>query len=162
MPGANPLISDRDVDFLLYDVHDVGALTALPAFAEHSRETFDLLLGSVRRLARDVLFPAYRAMDQEPPRFVDGRMRVHPLMRGIYAQQAQLGLINAMSDAKHGGQGLPSTIYTVASTYLMAANTTAAGYVGLTAGAAHLIETFGSDALKARFMKPMHEGRFTG
>ena len=45
---------------------------------------------------------------------------------------------------------------------LMAANLAAFGYVGLTRGAAHLIEAFGTDALRERYMAPMLEGRFTG
>ena len=53
----NPLLRDRDVDFLLYEVLRADELCALPAFADHSRETFDLYLASARRLARDVLFP---------------------------------------------------------------------------------------------------------
>ncbi|HXN56107.1 MAG TPA: acyl-CoA dehydrogenase N-terminal domain-containing protein, partial [Myxococcales bacterium] len=54
---ANPLLRDRDVEFLLYEVLRVEELCALPAFAEHSRETFDLVLASARKLAREVLFP---------------------------------------------------------------------------------------------------------
>ncbi len=159
---TNPLISDRDVDFLLYEVHDALALTRMPAFADHSRETFDLFIQSVRRLARDVLFPTYRAMDVEPPVFKDGRIRVHPRMGAMYRQMAELGLINAQSPVDAGGQALPSVINTIAATYLEAANTAAYGFLGLTSGAAHLIETFGTDALKERFMRPMHEGRWTG
>src|SRR5262249_2251196 len=44
----NPLLSDRNVDFLLYELLDVESLCSLPAFAEHSRETFDLYLMSMR------------------------------------------------------------------------------------------------------------------
>jgi hypothetical protein len=40
--SANPLLSDRDVDFQLYEVLDAAGLCALPAFSEHSRETFEL------------------------------------------------------------------------------------------------------------------------
>ena len=65
---TNPLISDRDVEFLLYEMLDAPALCALPAFADHSRETFDLYLQSSRRLAREVLFPAYKPMDEAPAR----------------------------------------------------------------------------------------------
>ena len=67
-PASNPLISDRDVDFLLYEMLDAPALCALPAFAEHSRDTFDLYVRSSRRLAREVLFPAYKPMDESPAR----------------------------------------------------------------------------------------------
>jgi butyryl-CoA dehydrogenase len=88
---VNPLLRDRDVDFLLYDVLDVLSLTRLPYFAEHDRETFDLVIDSARRMARDVLFPAYKQMDEEPPRFVDGAVAVHPKMKGIYAQLTRAG-----------------------------------------------------------------------
>jgi hypothetical protein len=80
----NPLLRDRDVDFLLYELLDAPAMCALPAFAEHSRETFELYLQGTRRLAREVLYPAYRAMDAEPPRFSAGAIAVHPLMKAIY------------------------------------------------------------------------------
>jgi hypothetical protein len=44
---ANPLLSDRNVDFLLYEVLEVDRrLGALPAFAEHGRETYDLYLAA--------------------------------------------------------------------------------------------------------------------
>jgi butyryl-CoA dehydrogenase len=71
---ANPLLSDADVDFLLYQVLDVERLCAPPYFAEHSRETFDLFLGSARRVARDLLLPSYRDIDTEPPRLAHGRV----------------------------------------------------------------------------------------
>ena len=38
---TNPLLNDRDISFLLYEVFDAASLLALPHFADHSRETFD-------------------------------------------------------------------------------------------------------------------------
>src|SRR4051812_557665 len=49
------LVSDSFVDFALYDVLDAIALTTLPSFADHSRETFDLVMANARKLAREVL-----------------------------------------------------------------------------------------------------------
>ena len=49
----NPLVSDRDIEFLLYEVLDAPSLCALPVFAGHDRSTFDLVLASSRRLARE-------------------------------------------------------------------------------------------------------------
>lgn len=158
----NPLIRDRDVAFLLDDVLDVASLTKLPYFAAHDRESFELVLWSARRLARDVLWPAYKPLDAEPPRFVDGRVTVHPRMRALYPQMLALGLTAASRPTAVGGQQLPLTISSLASAYLMAANLSAYGYVGLTAGAAHLLEAFGSDELRARYMAPLYDGRWTG
>ena len=57
MADQNPLISDRDVQFQLHEVADVLSLCRLPAFAEHSAETFDLFLRSTRALARNLRSP---------------------------------------------------------------------------------------------------------
>jgi alkylation response protein AidB-like acyl-CoA dehydrogenase len=160
--SKNPLLRDRDVDFLLYELLDAPALCALPAFSEHSRETFDLYLQSVRRLARDVLFPAYKPMDEEPARLEGGRIKTHPKMKAIYPQLVALGAVNATRPFDVGGQQLPLTVATLAHAYLMAANLSAYGYIGLTTGAAHLVEAFGSDALKRDFMEPMYRGEWTG
>jgi butyryl-CoA dehydrogenase len=160
---ANPLLSDRNVDFLLYEVLDVERrLCALPAFAEHGRETFDLFLGSARRLAREVLLPSYRAIDTEPPRLVDGRVKVHPRLHEIYPQLVALGLTNATRSAAVGGQSLPLTVSTLGWGYLMAGNLSAMGYVGLTAAAAHLLEAFAAPELQARFMSRLYSGEWTG
>lgn len=161
--STNPLLSDRFVDFLLHDVLDASALCALPAYADHSRETFELWLGACRRVAREVLFPDYRAIDAQPPRLeADGTVRVHPRMHVAWRELVRLGVIGATRPIQSGGQQLPLTVAAFASAYLMAGNLSAYGYAGLTTGAAHLIEAFGDAALRARFVPPMLSGRWTG
>jgi len=160
--ATNPLIRDRDVDFLLHEVLDAGALLALPYFAEHDRGTFDAFIDACRRVAREVLYPSYREIDAEPPTLADGRVRAHPKLAAVLAQLRDLGIVAATRPADVGGQQLPLTIATAASLYLMAANLSAYGYLGLTAGAAHLLETFGDEALKARYLARMFEGAWTG
>jgi alkylation response protein AidB-like acyl-CoA dehydrogenase len=159
---ANPLLDDRTVDFLLYEVFDVERLTELPAFREHSRETFDLYLGACRKLARERLFPSYRAVDETPPRLSGGRVKVHPLLRELYARMAELGLLNATRPESVGGQKLPAAVASLSNAYLMAGNLSAYAYAGLTASAARLIETFGNDALRDEYMQRMYAGEWTG
>jgi alkylation response protein AidB-like acyl-CoA dehydrogenase len=158
----NPLVSDRNVEFLLHELLHAEQLCALPHFADHSRETFDLVLASARKLAREVLFPAFKPMDEEPPRLVAGQVRVHPSLREILPRMFELGLANATRPAEVGGQQLPILVNTMATLYAMAANGAAFGYVGLTAGAAHLLETFGSEWLRREFMARMYSGEWTG
>src|SRR5690606_2298771 len=74
----------------------------------------------------------------------------------------ELGVVAATRPSEVGGQALPLTVATLAHAYLMAGNLSAAALVGLTTGAAHLIESFGDDELRARFMAPMYAGRWTG
>ncbi len=160
--SENPLLSDREVEFVLYEVLAIESLCALPAFAEHSRETFDLFLQSTRRLARETLYPAYRIMDADPPRFADNQISVHPIMKTIYPKLVELGLISATRPFAVGGQQLPMAIFTLAEVYLSAANLSALGFAGLTAGAAHLLETFGSEWLKSQIMPRLYSGEWTG
>lgn len=162
MSAANPLLSDRDVAFLLYEVQDAQALLRLPAFADHDRDTFDLFLSNARSFARDVLYPSYRPMDSEPPVFRDGRISVHPAMRSIWPRLCELGAITASRPLDVGGQQLPRTVAAVAEAYLMAGNLSAYCYAGLTTGAAHLIEAFGDEFLKDTFMRRMYAGEWTG
>jgi butyryl-CoA dehydrogenase len=160
--AANPLVRDRDVDFLLYEVFDVADLCRLPAFAEHSRETFDLVLQNARKFAREVLYPTYKAMDEAPARLVGGGIEVHPVLKQLFPKLVEQGGITMTRPHGVGGQQLPHAVATAVALYGMAANLSAVSYLGLTTGAAHLIEAFGSEALKAEMMTRMYAGEWTG
>jgi alkylation response protein AidB-like acyl-CoA dehydrogenase len=151
----NPLVSDPFIDFLVRDVLDVDGLCRLPDFKHHSRETIDPWFAACRRVAREVLFPTYRIMDTEPPRFEGGRVFVHPRMHDAWRELVAMGAIASVSQ-------LPITVTTLANAYLMAGNCAAYGFAGLTAGAAHLIEAFGTDAIKATYLEKMQSGEWTG
>ena len=151
----NPLVSDSFVDFLLADVLDVEGLCRLPAFKGHGKETIDPWFAACRRVAREVLFPSYRIIDTEPPRFEGGRVFVHARMHDAWRELVGLGVIASV------GQ-LPLTVTTLSSAYLMAGNCAAYAFAGLTSGAAHLIEAFGSEALKATYLEKMRAGEWTG
>jgi alkylation response protein AidB-like acyl-CoA dehydrogenase len=158
----NPLISERDLEFQLYEVLDAGSLPRLPWFAGHSRETFDGYIEICRRFAREVLYPSYREIDETPPELKDGRVTVHPKMREIWPGLRELGVIAATRPASVGGAQLPLTIGAAAGLHLMAGNLSAIGFAGLTTGAAHLVESFAAEPLKARYLPAMVEGRWTG
>jgi alkylation response protein AidB-like acyl-CoA dehydrogenase len=159
---ANPLIPDREVAFLLDEVLDVSALCALPAFADHSRETFEMFLRSCRELAREVLEPSYRPMDEQAPQFVNGRVKIHPAMHEIWPRLVELGVLTATRAPEDGGARLPGAVAMLGNAYLMAGNLSAVSYAGLTHGAAHLIETFGDERLKRDYMDKMFAGEWTG
>ncbi|HWO18005.1 MAG TPA: acyl-CoA dehydrogenase [Kofleriaceae bacterium] len=158
----NPLISDRELAFLLDEVLDLHAVLAWPAFAEHDRASVEAYLDACRRLAREALWPSYRAIDAEPPVFRDGRVHVHPRLSELWPKLRELGIIGATRPVAVGGQALPLTVSLAAQLYLMAGNLSAYGYAGLTSGAGHLVEVFGSAELRARYLPQMYEGRWTG
>ena len=107
---TNPLLNDRDVSFLLYDVFDAASLLALPHFADHSKETFDAYVGLCARFARETVFPAFKAVDEEPPRLVDGQVHAHPRLRDILPKMREVGVFAASRPFEVGGQQLPLTV----------------------------------------------------
>jgi butyryl-CoA dehydrogenase len=113
-------------------------------------------------LAREALYPAYKPMDAEPPHFVGGGVQVHPRMKALWPRLVELGMTAASRPATVGGQQYPLVVTTLASAYLMAANLSAYGYLGLSAGAAHLLEEFAGEELRATYMAPLYDGRWTG
>jgi alkylation response protein AidB-like acyl-CoA dehydrogenase len=160
--ATNPLIDDRDVELLCDELLGIDRLLALPYFADHDRETFAQVISASRDLAHDVLYPAYRTLDAEPPRLVAGRVQIHPAMRELYRRLVDLGTIAAPRPHAVGGVQVPLVVSSLATAYLMAGNLSAFGYVGLTQGAAHLLEVFGDDMLRATYMAPMYRGEWTG
>jgi len=159
---TNPLLSDRELAFLLDEVLELDALLAWPAFADHDRASIASYHEACRRLAREALWPSYRLLDAEPPGFRDGRVRVHPRLHELWPRLRELGVLTATRSAAVGGQQLPLVAALAGELYLMAGNAAAYGYAGLTAGAAHLVEAFGGPELRARYLPPMYEGRWTG
>jgi len=78
------------------------------------------------------------------------------------ADMAHAGFIGASHDAEWGGIQLPELAARASTIHFNVANVSTAGYPFLTVGASNLIEAFGSQNQKERFMQAMIEGRFSG
>ena len=158
----NPLVDEKTLDFVLHDVVGLDRVLALPYFEGHDRAVCDATIDSVRRYSREVLFPAYRQLDAEPPVLKDGKALVHARLHEIWPGLRDLGLIGPGRPYEVGGQQLPFLAAMAAILHVQAANCPLYSFLGLTTGAAHLIEAFGSDDLKALYLPPLMEGRWTG
>jgi alkylation response protein AidB-like acyl-CoA dehydrogenase len=159
---AEKFISERNVKFMLYEVFDAESLTQYEYYAEHGREIFDLVLDTALKLGRDILQPVLREMDRNPPQFIDGEVKVHPMVRDWMRTCGEGGWISANASFERGGQQLPLLITGVCRFIFSAANYSASVYPLLTAGAAHLIESFGSDALRETYIRRMYSGEWQG
>lgn len=156
------MIDEQTLEFLLFDCLRVDELLALPYFAHHSHETLALSLRTAQQFAKEQLQPLHAPMDRAPPELKDGHVLTHPDLKRLYAAMAENGFITSERSLEVGGQQLPFTVALAMNGVLSAANMGAACYVGLSDGAAHLIESFGSEELKKNYMVPMYEGRWTG
>ncbi len=159
---ANQYFNRRHLDFLLYEVHRATELLEFPFFADHSKETFDLIIDTANQFADSHLKPLLTVMDREQPEIKEGKIRVHPKLKSIMAAYGEGGWISAQMDYKDGGQQIPGIISTAAAFIFGAANYSASVFPYLSTGAANLILTFGGDNLKKQFVPNMLNGLWQG
>ncbi|MFU8831723.1 MAG: acyl-CoA dehydrogenase [Wenzhouxiangella sp.] len=159
---SDTLIDRRDLAFQLYEVLDTESLCARSRFRDHDRDTFDAVIESADRLAREQFAPHNAEADRAEPRFVDGRVEMIPAVKKAIDAFAEAGFIAGRYDEALGGMQLPESIMTACSGFFTAANPGTAGYPFLTTAAANVIRAFGSDRQRDLYLQPMLTGRFTG
>ena len=153
--------SRRNLDFLLYEVHNATELTKYPYFDAHDRETFDMVLDSATQIADTLMYPHYRDVDRNQPELRDGKVTVHPQIKTFLKAVGEGGLIGAGFPFEQGGQQLPELIGSCMGFIMMAANN-GMMYIGLTSGAANLITTFGSSTLVDTYVANLLNGKWQG
>ncbi|TCN52770.1 butyryl-CoA dehydrogenase/hypothetical protein [Rhodococcus sp. SMB37] len=158
-----PVLSRRDLDFLLYDWLDVESLTSRERFAEHSRDTFDAVLDLSADLASKHFATHNKKADAQEPRIgEDGRVEIIPEVKAALDLFAKAGLIAGGFDESLGGMQLPMTLLRASMAWFQAANAGTSSYPFLTAANASLLVTHGSEAQIEKFVPAMLEGRFFG
>lgn len=159
---SETLLSSRNLAFELYEVLDAEALTQRPRFADHNRETFDAALSTARGIAEELFAPHNRKNDEHEPQYVDGAAQLIPEVKPALEAFIEAGFLNATRDFEVGGMQLPNLLSQACFAHFQSANAGTASYAMLTMGASNLIESFGSEEQKARFLAPMIEGRYFG
>jgi len=159
---VSSILSQRDLEFLLYEWLDVEALTARPRFAEHSRETFDAFLDVSARIAEREFATHNRKSDAEEPRFDGERVHIIPEVKQALQAFNATGLLAGALDEEVGGSQLPHVVHRACFAWFQAANIATSAYPMLTMGNANLLLSYAAPEHVARFVGPMLQGRFTG
>ena len=154
--------SKENLHFILHDVLNTAELCQRPYFSRHTPEGFDMLVDAADALASQHLRPILIEMDRNPPRLENGRVKAHPHMGMLMKKFGDDGWISLSAPEEFGGQQLPFTILQATAFIFAAANYGVMAYPFLTNGAAHLIESFGSNELKQTYIPNMYAGLWQG
>ena len=157
-----PIISQRDVEFMVYEFFNCEALTQRERYAEHNRETFDATIDIARRIAEDQFLPIQMKLDMNQPTFDGERVHMIPELKVALDTVIESGLGASTADFELGGMQLPNVVASAAYAYLSAAGSTALGFIGLTNANANLISEHGTPEQIEKWVVPMREGRFAG
>jgi alkylation response protein AidB-like acyl-CoA dehydrogenase len=156
------LLNRRDLDFLLYEWLDVLALTKRERHQEHSRETFDDVLGLAEQIATDHFAPHNRKADANEPTFDGEKVTLIPEVKRALEVFAGAGLLGGTLDEDLGGLQLPTVIGNAVFAWFQAANVGTSSYPFLTIGNANLLLAHGSQEQVDTYVRPMVEGRYFG
>ena len=151
----------QTVDFLLYDWLNVTSLTERVRFADHSRDTFDAVLDTCERIARDKFAPFNRTVDIEEPAFDGEKVILPACTQEAHDAYVQSGMLCAAQDYDIGGMQLPYTVEAAANAFFACASVSIGGGM-LTVGNANLLMKHGSEMQQHVFALNEFNGRFSG
>ena len=149
------------VDFLLYDWLSVDSLNQRERFADHSRETFDAVLDTCERIAREKYAPFNRLVDTQEPHFDGEKVILPQATHDAQKAYADSGMLSAAQDYEIGGMQLPYSVEAAANAFFAMASVSI-GSGMLTTGNANLLMAHGTDMQKRVFALNEFNGRFSG
>jgi alkylation response protein AidB-like acyl-CoA dehydrogenase len=154
------------IDFLLFDWLGADTLAQRERFADHSRETFDAVLDTCERIARDKYAPFNRTVDVQEPRTevcADGSLRVvlPQCTHDAHQAYAASGMLSAAQDYDVGGMQLPYTIEAAANSFFAHASVSI-GSGMLTTGNANLLMVHGTPLQQQVFAASEFAGKWSG
>ena len=149
------------VDFLLYEWLHTEGLQTRERFADHSRETFDAVLDTCERMAREKYAPFNRKVDVEEPSFDGDKVVLPACTQEALNAYAASGMLSAAQDYDVGGMQLPYTVEAAANAFFACASVSI-GASMLTVANANLLIAHGSEAQRKVFALNQFNGRFAG
>ncbi|MSQ57818.1 MAG: acyl-CoA dehydrogenase [Limnohabitans sp.] len=151
----------QSIDFFLYGWLHVETLCSRDRFSEHGKETFDAVLDTCERIAKDKYAPFNRLVDTEEPRMQGDRLILPQATHDAHAAYAGSGMLSAAQDYDIGGMQLPYTVESAANSFFAAASVSIGGGM-LTVGNANLLMAHGSETQKKVFALNEFSGRWMG
>ena len=149
------------LDFLLYHWLDVESLNQRERFADHTRETFDAVLDTCERIAREKYAPFNRLVDTQEPRFDGDKVILPQATHDAHKAYVESGMLGAAQDYALGGMQLPYTVNASANAFFALASVSIGSNL-LTVGNANLLLVHGTEMQKAVFAANEFSGRWAG
>ncbi|MDI9330065.1 MAG: acyl-CoA dehydrogenase [Alphaproteobacteria bacterium] len=149
------------LDHLLYDWLQVEHLCRRERHAEHARETFDAVLDTCERIAREKFAPFNRLVDTEEPRFDGERVILPQATHEAHRAFVDSGMLAAAQSAELGGMQLPFIIESAANAFFACASVSIGAHM-LTVGNANLLMAHGTPLQQQVFAWNEFNGRWAG
>lgn len=155
------IVDRRDQQFVLFEMLGIQDLFQTEKYKEFSQETFEMLLEMAQKISEEEVLPRYMEGDREGAKFVDGAVQAPRCFHDLQKIMVEGGWFTMSAPVEAGGQGLPYIIekavqehYIFNMAYFM--------YSGGGVGAAQLIEKYGTEEQKNKYMLKMFSCEWCG
>jgi hypothetical protein len=152
----------RDTRFVLYEQLGIEDLCATEKFQDHSKETFDMILDTAEKLAVHEFAPVNSKGDEVGCVWENGIVKAPEAFHAPFQKYREGGWMSLSDAYEFGGQNAPVAVHFSSHELFFAANQSLTIYMGLTHSAGKVIEIYGTDGQKKRYMQPLYEGRYAG
>ncbi|HPC33765.1 MAG TPA: acyl-CoA dehydrogenase family protein, partial [Syntrophales bacterium] len=160
---SNGLVNMRDQQFVLYEQIGIQKLFEKEQFADYSQDVVEMMRNEAEKMAVNVIVPTYAEGDKEGCHLdKNGQVHVPKCFHDAFKKFCEGGWLAPIKSPEVGGQGAPISVVSACNELFSAANFAFLMYPGLTLGAGGLIERFGTEELKNKYMYKMYSGEWAG
>ncbi len=155
-------INTKDLFFILKEQLQYGRLCELQRYKDLNEKALDLLVNEAVSFAKGVVDPLNEIGEKEGVKLENGVVSCAPEFARAFKQYGEDGWTAAARDETYGGQGFPHMMRIVVNDIMYGACQSFNMAPSLTHGAAHLIESFGTEEQKNLFVPKMYDGTWAG
>ncbi|MDR1397084.1 MAG: acyl-CoA dehydrogenase [Desulfarculales bacterium] len=159
---GNKLMDMKDARFTIYDQLKIEELFAYEKFSEYTKEMVDMAIETAEKLAVNDYYPLNPVGDKTGVHFDNGKAIVPPEFHAAYKKFCDGGWTAPAESYELGGQQMPTILNYLTQMLFFAANQSLMVYTCLTHSAGKVVETFGTDEQKAKYLEPIWNGTWGG
>lgn len=155
-------VNQKDIFFILKDQLRYGSLCSLEKYKDLDEKTLDMLVNEALKFAKGVIEPLNEIGEQQGVKFDKGIVSCPKEFKKAFKLYGENGWTASARSPKYGGQGFPGMMRIIVNDLMYGACQSFNMAPSLTHGAAHLIESFGTDELKDTYVGKMYDGTWAG
>jgi alkylation response protein AidB-like acyl-CoA dehydrogenase len=159
---GNKILDLKDARFTIYDQLKVEELFAYEKFSDYTRETVDMAIDTAEKLAVNEYYPINELGDKTGAKFENGKVTLPTEFHAAYKKFCEGGWTAPAESYDLGGQQMPTTVNFLTQMLFFAANQSLMMNTCLTHSAGKVVELFGTEEQKNKYLEPLWEGRWQG
>ena len=154
------IIDTTDLEFVLFDQFCIDRLQHHESFSDYNRPVIEMVVREARHLAIKEILPTSRIGDTKGCIFENQNVLLPKEFKRAWDLMCEGEWMAPEAAPKWGGQGMPKSVALAAKDFLNGANMALTMIAGLSHGAAHVIEKFGTDEQQRLYLKKIITGEW--